>query len=774
MRSGDQRSLVFLVGLLLVLSVLTAVAQSAPSEDSLAYLPAVTKPLPPYPVWIREYGGDGIDTTSEASGLQAAGQRRGAPARQQEHVNAVDPPAAEDQKTLQQWSREVVDMPGYFHHMSDHSLAYDSEGRLHLAYGGDRLRYATFDGESWQVAIIDEEVGSGMGAALALDAAGRPHISYIDVINFKLKYAYWNGESWRLQVLGDAHGYTERTAIDIDTAGRPHIVYKTDTRIPPSYTGRYAGYARWTGSQWELETLAFGGQYLSFALDSAGAPHISYFNNYEFRHATKQGGAWHVEPVGLSSLGYGSSIAVDSQDRPHVAYIQDEQNAQLIYAYLDGSEWISSTIASAWPGLSVSLTLDEADTAHIALGGQYFAIGNGQAMVKSAAGAMYSTYSAIALDGEGRPAISYLGQGNMICKRWDGDQWVSDLVDDGGRSGLNSSIDVAGYGDARISYYTASGMDGAAIRYAQRDDMSWAAETITKTYMPQYPHSAYDTSLALDSRKRPHVAFWYSDYYSDGLYYGYKAGESWQIEQIADDASSPNDLVLDSSDRPHIAFTDSAILWYGRREADGWQLTGLTDGFENLTTFSLALDEVDRPHFAYVTVDGEAKHLKLAAWSGADWQFSNVESIGLEQEFVSAKLALGGDGRPHIAYVVDTGTDNISEVRYATQNGESWTVEVVDNRRWWKGIPEIVLDRQGDPAIVFSDPALPNRGIQVATQVEGQWQVETAAASNVGSFCASGDGRNVYVAYHDELGEGLMFAGPPRLSKQAYLPAVMR
>ena len=64
--------------------------------------------------------------------------------------------------------------------MSDRSLRLDSEGHPHIAYGGKHLYYAWHDGVEWHYETVDGAYEVGMFASLALDAAGRPHISYYD------------------------------------------------------------------------------------------------------------------------------------------------------------------------------------------------------------------------------------------------------------------------------------------------------------------------------------------------------------------------------------------------------------------------------------------------------------------------------------------------------------------------------------------------------------------------------------------------------------------
>ena len=75
----------------------------------------------------------------------------------------------------------------------------------------------------------DPAVGDGVVAgtftAITLDAANRPHITYVDEDDSRVKYAYWNGSAWQIEILpsyGDGYGYNP---IVSDRRSNPHIVY---------------------------------------------------------------------------------------------------------------------------------------------------------------------------------------------------------------------------------------------------------------------------------------------------------------------------------------------------------------------------------------------------------------------------------------------------------------------------------------------------------------------------------------------------------------------
>jgi len=109
------------------------------------------------------------------------------------------------------WIIEAVDAPKYFSAMGNRSLALDSNDYPHIAYGGEHLYYAWYDGAAWTLEFVDNSPGVGLYTSLALDSNDRPHISYYDTTNFTLKYARWDGVSWIIQTVdngGDVGLYT--------------------------------------------------------------------------------------------------------------------------------------------------------------------------------------------------------------------------------------------------------------------------------------------------------------------------------------------------------------------------------------------------------------------------------------------------------------------------------------------------------------------------------------------------------------------------------------
>jgi hypothetical protein len=326
------------------------------------------------------------------------------------------------------------------------SLALDTSGHPHISYLDIStttvgLKYAHFDGSSWQIGYVCSGWGVGYYASLALDAADQPHISYLDTINETLKYAHFDGSSWISETIASTGWPGGNTSLALDADGRPHISY-FDT------ANGALKYAHFDGSIWQIETVAsagWGGEYTSLALDANDHPHISYLDrtNQALRYAHFDGSSWISETVDSSmDAGYYTSLALDTSSQPHISYF-DWWNQALKYARLEGTTWISETVDPGVPGV----------------------IGAGR-------------YTSLALDATSRPHISYclcdiLSRqcDDLKYAYFDGTSWLSETVDAGdppgaGWVGSHTSLALDANGHPHISYMDGTNHD---LKYAWRE-----------------------------------------------------------------------------------------------------------------------------------------------------------------------------------------------------------------------------------------------------------------------------------------------------------------
>ena len=273
------------------------------------------------------------------------------------------------------WRAESVERLGI-----DSSLAFDRIGRPHISFLGapDVLRYGRKKGPNWYIVTVEDQGdggSTGSRSSLALDATDHPHISYLlkrttgHIFTYDLRYVHFDGKDWTFETV-DAEGTTGwDTSLALSPGGDPRISYHTD--LP-----EVVRYAEWLGDHWNLETVDQGGRPSSLRLDSAGRPRIANHGTAprdpQLRFAYRDEDHWHTERVdsqGVSPLGgsrAGVSLALDSGDLPHIAYV-DFVTGALQYASQSATGAWQIEVIDTGPNVGdyCSLQIDRQDVAHI-------------------------------------------------------------------------------------------------------------------------------------------------------------------------------------------------------------------------------------------------------------------------------------------------------------------------------------------------------------------------------------------------------------------------
>ena len=203
-----------------------------------------------------------------------------------------------------EFNTELVDAPHQFSNMGDHSSLVDGNGKMHIAYGEDRLYYATNTSGSWVITVVDAASATGENTSLALDSNGKVHISYyeeVDMSNANLKYATNVSGKWiktTLDAVGTVHVVTySSTAIAIDGNGKVHISYLDYDDGAINYVTNILG--SWAITP--IDIIGFASN-CSIAIDSGNKVHISYYDleNTDLRYATNKDASWHNEGVDIT------------------------------------------------------------------------------------------------------------------------------------------------------------------------------------------------------------------------------------------------------------------------------------------------------------------------------------------------------------------------------------------------------------------------------------------------------------------------------------------
>jgi len=273
------------------------------------------------------------------------------------------------------WSAETVTHDGI-----DSSLAFDSSGQPHVSFFDDRLLalgYARRVDGTWRVTTVDQEGSGGSTGhrtSLALDAADRPHISYLlkfvagQVFTYDLRFARFEGVSWLRETVDAEHQTGWDSSLALDSNGRPQITYHDNGT-------NQLKHAEWVNGGWSLQIIDRGGRPSSLRLDSSDTPHVAYHvppQDGSLRYAVHRDGVWQHETIdfqGQSPSGGTrafASLALDAAEQPHIAYV-DFNTESLKYASRnDKGNW-QIDIVDSGSGLGdfCSLQIDPDGVPHV-------------------------------------------------------------------------------------------------------------------------------------------------------------------------------------------------------------------------------------------------------------------------------------------------------------------------------------------------------------------------------------------------------------------------
>jgi len=242
----------------------------------------------------------------------------------------------------------IVDTVGAFAGQS--SLAISNAGSISMAYStsnsgpGYSIKYGSWNGTTWQIQTVFSSVNA-TSPSLALDNQGNPCIAFVD--SGTLKYATLIGSTWQIQTVDSTSVNTDAISLAIDSTNKPCITYTYASN-------NNVEYAHWSGTGWQIQTVAPNGDMPSLCLDSNNAPHIAYENlsKENLMYAQWNGSAWQVQTVDSTTwVGLGPSLKLNGSGYPCISYY-DSSNYYLKYAAWNGSAWQIQIVDDDVMGLS--------------------------------------------------------------------------------------------------------------------------------------------------------------------------------------------------------------------------------------------------------------------------------------------------------------------------------------------------------------------------------------------------------------------------------------
>jgi|GEM_PF-1635891 len=630
------------------------------------------------------------------------------------------------------WHIEELNTPS--HGGGWNALDVDSQGRPHIVYQGHEtyLHYTWFDGTAWQNEVIDGVYNAGYFNDLVLDEQDRPHV-ISSVALGPFRYIWHDGASWQMQSLSVEAYYS---ALALDGAGRPHISVWTQNG---SGDGELL-YLRLDGTDWYitlLETVggANWGKYTSIALDSFERPHVSYaLAGGVLRYARRSGSTWQYET--LPGTGYYPAMVLDAAGRPWMAY-----GSQLTYAW--------KSFADPTPPIEYTWDLGDGTIAAGAAVSHSYAFSGTYTVVLTAANCLTATATVVhtitvagcdpvagadfswtpltptvqqmlaftgtawgsgpaewtnelvygdigrhlsmRLDGAGQARISFY-DANATSLRyayWDGDSWVTEIVDDTSYDvGWGSSLALDAAGRPHISYFDFANQ---CLKYAYWDSAAWSLHVVDAS-----ADVGWNSSLELDAEGHPHISYY--NLSTSDLKYAFWNGTHWISETVesAGSVGAYSSLELDAAGRPHIAYSGATDARYAYWDGTGWVIQ-VVDGAANAGIDTvLALDAAGRPHISYDAYDPH--DVRYAWFDGNAWFTETVASVG---DIRSTSLALDAAGRPHISFHDRTNGELVYGIRTT-----GWTFETVAMNVFGSGgQSSLALDAQDQPRIGYYDPS---------------------------------------------------------------------
>ncbi|MFV1981065.1 MAG: T9SS type A sorting domain-containing protein [Rhodothermia bacterium] len=342
------------------------------------------------------------------------------------------------------------------------ALALTSDGIPHIAYmleaNAGYVHHAIWNDETAAFEISEVVTGYFYGPlAIAVDSDGRSHINYHDHTSQDQQHVFQTDQGWVNEPIRSPGHDGWDNSIVVDASGGIHT-----SSVDPSGTG--VEYARRMTSSWEVEAVGSGavnyGFGTSLALDPDGVPHIAYFDdgNMDLMLASRTG-AWSITAVDTDGdVGRFASLRIDANGTKHIAYFRDVGNGSglIEHAESDGSNWIFGTV-------------DKLDD-----------------VITSTA----RNITSLDLDELGNPHVTYGDRKVVRYAYRDGDQWnretIADVRGTPTEFGQLTSLELDGDGVAHVAYYevVSGGPQPGAIMYARREQGA-----VTASEVPVLPGS---------------------------------------------------------------------------------------------------------------------------------------------------------------------------------------------------------------------------------------------------------------------------------------------
>jgi subtilisin family serine protease len=209
------------------------------------------------------------------------------------------------------------------------SLAIDPQGRPGIAYYDSTnadLRYAHFNGASWDLQTVDASGANGTFPSLAYTSNDHTLIAYYHRSKTALRLADFDGVGWKWTFIDSKDDVGRWASLAVSKSGEIAIAYEHST------TGTLR-VARNAGKGWVVTTadrLTHGAAFISLAFNNINRPAISYYDsapaNLKFAEWDRKG--WHATTLSSRGVqGMYTQLQFDSLGEPNIFYYSRRGNA---------------------------------------------------------------------------------------------------------------------------------------------------------------------------------------------------------------------------------------------------------------------------------------------------------------------------------------------------------------------------------------------------------------------------------------------------------------